>query len=64
MLIWRHFTLAQHLPPPTGLLPVLVVVVGVTIAAEASGGDRIKGLLRLELGASLTTIIITTTFTY
>ena len=43
---------------------MLVVVVGVTIAAEASGGDGIKGLLRLELAASLTTIIITTTVTY
>ena len=43
---------------------MLVAVVGVTIAAEASGGDGIKGLLRLELAASLTTIIITTTFTY
>jgi hypothetical protein len=40
---------------------MLVVVVGVTIAVEDSGGDGIKGLLRLESLSSSSTNITTTT---
>ena len=42
---------------------LVVVVVGVTIAAEDSGGYGIKGLLRYLSLSSLTTNIITTTVT-